>query len=106
MSFNYIEFQKNMLNTCQSAYLQTIDEMFRSYWNNFMFPERMTETYNKLNENSNKTNISNIQTTNDVIINTIDTFNTTSDLMKKYVQDLAQMYFNYIKSVERSTNSH
>ncbi|MGD1834398.1 MAG: hypothetical protein ACPKQO_01590 [Nitrososphaeraceae archaeon] len=106
MLSKYIEFQKNISSTYQSGYLQYVDEIYRSYWNNFMIPERMTETFNKVNENNNKNTADNIQISNDVIINTVEALNKTSDLMKKYTKELAEIYFNYIKSIDRATKSN
>ena len=103
---NYIEFQKNMTSSYQSGYLQFLDQAFRNYWNNFMVPERMTEVFNKLNENNNNTTLNNIQSANNVCIDSIDAFNKTYDFMNKYYKDFAQIHHNYIKSLERSTNAN
>ena len=106
MTYNYIEFQKNMTSSFQSGYLQFLDHSFRTYWNNFMIPERMTEVLNKLNDNNNNTTLNNIQTTNNVFIDSISALNKISDFMNKYSKDFSQIYYNYIQSLERSTSSH
>ena len=40
---NTIELQKNFANTFQSVFSKFIDETHKSYWNNYLNPQRYTD---------------------------------------------------------------
>ncbi len=42
---NYVELQNNILNTYQSVLSRFIDDVSKSYWNNFRIPERYADVY-------------------------------------------------------------
>ncbi|MGD1836116.1 MAG: hypothetical protein ACPKQO_10390 [Nitrososphaeraceae archaeon] len=65
----------------------------------------MSGVLNSLNEN-NKNILYIIQTANSIFVNTMEAFNKTDDSRRKYLQEVAQTYFNYVKSLERSANSN
>jgi hypothetical protein len=51
ISNNYVELQNNMLNTYQSAFSRYLDDVSKSNWSNFRFPESYTEIYNRTYQN-------------------------------------------------------
>src|ERR671921_2469467 len=53
ISNNYVEAQKNFLYNYQPAFSRFLDDTYtksKSYWNNFRFPERYADIYNKTNQ--------------------------------------------------------
>ena len=44
---NTIELQKNILNTYQSAFSRFLNDISKSYRNNYLYPQRYTDVYNK-----------------------------------------------------------
>jgi len=49
ISNNSIELQKNILNTYQSTFSRFLNDISKSYWNNYLYPQRYTDMYNKTN---------------------------------------------------------
>ena len=103
-SYNIIELQKNIFNTYQSSYSQFLNNINKSYWQNFKIPERYSETYNTLNKNIQDGTVNATNLINEVIVGSVENFNKTLELTQKYYNDILQNNFNYARKIERSYN--
>jgi hypothetical protein len=104
-SNNYIELQKNMINVCQSSYSQMLNNVYRTYWNNFMIPERYVDVYNKVNENRSENITNSSKIVNGALIGIAEMFNNTLELTQKFYLNAFQNYFNYVKKIEKYYNN-
>ncbi len=90
-SDNSRSLQQNIFTTFQSGYSKFITNIFKYYWNNFLFPT----TYLKLYINTNQI----------IIDNTINTSRMLNDLVESHIElfnisiELAQKYYNYPLSI-------
>ena len=103
-SYNVIELQKNIFNTYQSSYSQFLNNINKSYWQNFKIPERYSETYNSLNKNIQDGTVNATNFINEVIVGSVENFNKTLELTQRYYNDILQNNFNYARKIERSYN--
>ena len=104
ISNNSVELQKNIIGTYQSSYVQFLDNISKSYWQNFKIPERYSETYNSLNKNIQDGTVNATNLINEVIVGSVENFNKTLELTQKYYNDILQNNFNYARKIERSYN--
>ncbi len=73
ISNNSIELQKNILNTYQSAFSKFLNDISKSFWNNYLYPQRYTDVYNKTNHNVTNTTVNATRTINDVALGSTET---------------------------------
>src|SRR5215203_2296116 len=95
---NSINLQQNIFTTFQSTYSKFINDiLFKSYWNNFLFPT----AYLKLYYNSNQILIDNTINTskllNDLLELYLKNFNISIEFAQKYYKDGIRNYFNFGK---------
>ena len=65
---NTIELQKNFTNTFQSVFSKFLDEASKSYWKNYLNPQRYTDVYNKTNQNVTDNTVNATRRINDVAL--------------------------------------
>jgi len=104
---NTIELQKNFANTFQSVFSKFIDDTSKSYWNNYLYPQRYTDVYNKSNQNvTNNTVNATRRINDDIVLASTETFNKSIEIAQKYYNEAAQNYFNFVNKIEKSYYNH
>jgi hypothetical protein len=103
---NTIELQKNFANTFQSVFSKFIDDTSKSYWNNYLYPQRYTDVYNKSNKNVTDNTVNPTRRINDVVLASTETFNKSIEIAQKYYNDAAQNYLNFVNKIEKSYYNH
>ena len=103
---NTIELQKNFANTFQSIFSKFIDDTSKSYWNNYLYPQRYTDVYNKTNQNVTDNTVNSTRLINDFALTSIETFNKSIEIAQKYYNEAAQNYFNFVNKIEKSYYNH
>jgi hypothetical protein len=103
---NTIELQKNFANTIQSVFSKFIDDISKSYWNNYLYSQRYTDVYNKTNHNVTNTTVNATRTINDVALASAETFNKSIEIAQKYYNEAAQNYLNFVNKIEKSYYNH
>jgi len=104
ISYNIIDLQKNVFNIYQSSYSQFLNNISKSYWQNFMIPERYSETYNTLNKNIQDSTVKTTNFLNEIFVGSIENLKKSLELTQRYYSDIVQNNFNYIQKLERSYN--
>ncbi|HEU4482513.1 MAG TPA: hypothetical protein VFR65_05625 [Nitrososphaeraceae archaeon] len=103
---NTIELQKNFANTFQSVFSKFIDDTSKSYWNNYLYPQRYTDVYNKSNQNVTDNTVNATRRINDIALASAETFNKSIEIAQKYYNEAAQNYLNCINKIEKSYHNH
>ena len=103
---NTIELQKNFANTFQSIFSKFIDDTSKSYWNNYLYPQRYTDVYNKTNQNVTDNTVNITRRINDVALASAETFNKSIEIAQKYYNETAQNYLNLVNKIEKSYYNH
>ncbi len=99
---NTIEFQKNFANIFQSVFSKFIDDTSKSYWNNYLYPQRYTDVYNKTNQNVTDNTVNATRKRNDVALASAETFNKSIEIAQKYYNESVQNYFNFVNKIQKS----
>jgi ABC-type transporter Mla subunit MlaD len=102
ISNNTIELQKNFANTFQSVFSKFIDDTSKSYWNNYLYPQRYTDIYNKTNQNVTDNTLSTTRRINNIALASTETLNKSIEIAQKYFSEVAQNYFNFVNKIEKS----
>src|SRR5262245_1363538 len=63
---NYLESQKEVVNSMQSSWVPYIENMYSLYWTGWMSPRRMTEIYARTARNLSDNFITTIRITNNM----------------------------------------
>ena len=104
---NTIELQRNFANTFQSVFSKFIDDTSKSYWNNFLYPQRYTDVYNKTTQNVTDNTVKATRRINyDVVLASTETFNKSIEIAQKYYSESVQNYFNFVNKIEKSYYNH
>ena len=103
---NTIELQKNFANTFQSVFSKFIDDTSKSYWNNYLYPQRYTDVYNKTNQNVTDNTENATRRINDIALASAETFNKSIEMAQKYYNEAAQNYLNFVNKIEKSYYNH
>ena len=104
ISKNTIELQKNVFNTYQSSYSQFLNNINKSYWQNFKIPERYSETYNTLNKNIQDSTVNTTNFINEIFVSSVENVKKSLELTQRYYNDTMRITFNYIRKIEGSYN--
>jgi hypothetical protein len=106
ISNNTIELQKNFANTFQSVFSKFIDDTSKSYWNNYLYPQRYTDVYNKSNQNVTDNTVNATRRINDIALASAETFNKSIEIAQKYYNEAAQNYLNFVNKIEKPYYNH
>jgi ribosomal protein L9 len=99
---NYGELQKNFANTFQSVFSKFIDETYKSYWNNFLYPQGYIYTVNKSNQNVTDNTVNATKRISDIVLAYTETFNKSIEIAQKYYSESVQNYFNFVTKTAKS----
>jgi ABC-type transporter Mla subunit MlaD len=102
ISNNTIELQKNFANTFQSVFSKFINDTSKSYWNNYLYPQRYTDIYNKTNQNVTDNTLSTTRRINNIALASTETLNKSIEIAQKYYNESVQNYFNFVNKIEKS----
>ena len=103
---NTIELQKNFANTFQSVFSKFIDDTSKSYWNNYLNPQRDTDVYNNINKYVTNTTVNATRRINDIALASAEAFNKSIEIAQKYYNEAAQNYLNFVNKIEKSYYNH
>ena len=102
ISNHYVELQNNIVNAYQSTFSRFLDNISNSNWNNFRFPERYAEIYNKTNQNITDTSINCTRRLNEFVLGSTETFGKSIEIAQKYYNESIQNYINFVNKIGRS----
>src|SRR5688572_22642110 len=102
ISNNAIELQKNILNTYQSALSRFLNDTSKSYWNNYMYPERYADVYNRTSQNITDNTINANRRINDLLLGSTENFNKPTEIAQTYYNESVHNYFNFVNKIELS----
>src|SRR5215217_1588651 len=102
------KYQQESVNTIQSVFSKFINDTSKSYWNNYLYPQRYTDMYNnKTNQNVPDNTVNTTRQINDVALASAETFNKSIEIAQKYYNEVAQNYLNFVNKIEKTYyNNH
>jgi hypothetical protein len=99
---NTIELQKNFDNTFQSVFSKFIDDITKSYWNNYLYPQRYTDVYNKTNQNVTDNTVNSTRRIYDVVLASTEAFNKSIEIVQKCYNECSLIYITPEEYVKES----
>jgi hypothetical protein len=105
-SDNNISLQQNIFTTFQSGYSKFITNIFKYYWNNFLFPTAYLKLYNNTNQIIIDNTINTSRMLNNLIESHIEPFNISIELAQKYYNNGIRNYFNFSKKIIEMIYNH
>jgi hypothetical protein len=96
---NYIESQKEFVNSFQSAWVPYIENAFGAYWTT-MSPRSMTEVYARMVSSVAYNTIATTKLVNNMVFGNIEAFKTSIHYAKDNVKELSRMGVNAAKIFE------
>ena len=101
---NFVELQKNLLDTYQSLIFKFLGDTSKSFGQGGTSPKRYADIYNKTNQTITDTTIDTSNKINEVVLGSTETFNKSIEIAQKYYNDSIQNFFNFLKKIERTSN--
>ena len=99
---NFMEEHKNIINTYYSLYSKRLDDIIYNNLNSLKTVEEYSNTHSYTNKNfMNQTN--NTMIIDDIIDKNMNTFIKSIKFANKFYSDIVQSYYNYIKTVNKSS---
>ncbi len=102
ISNSYGELQNNILNTYKSVFSRFLDGVSKSNWNNFGFPERYIDVYNKTNQTITDNTINCTRRLNEFALTSTESYNKSIEIAQKYYNEFVQNYFNFVNKIGKS----
>ena len=101
---NFVELQKNLLDTYQSLIYKFLRDTSKSFGQSSASPKRYVDIYNKANQTITDNTIDATNKINEVVLGSTETFNKSIEIAQKYYTDSIQNFFNFLKKIERTSN--
>jgi hypothetical protein len=84
-----------------------MDDTSKSYWNNFLYPQRYTDVYKKTTQNVTDNTVNATRRINyDIVLASTEIFNKSIEIIQKYYSESVQNYFNFVNKIEKSYYNH
>jgi hypothetical protein len=106
LSDNSISLQENIFTTFQSTYSTYINEILKTYWNNFLFPTAYLKLYSNFNQIIIDNTINTSRISNDFLESYIENYKISMELAQKYYNYGIRNYFNFGKKVIEMIYNH
>ncbi len=102
ISEEYIESQKAVINSLQSAW-RPYSESYTSLINSFAFPDSMTQTYTNFVSNLADNAVSAIRLTNNMIFSNLDSMKSTMQQARDNAKQLSNLNVNAARTFENNS---
>jgi len=100
---NYLESQKQIINSFQSACTPYVENANRLFWSNWMSPRQATETYARIVSSFADNTIAATRLVNNAIFANMDAFKTSIQHAKENAKEFSRIGVNAAKTFEQTT---
>ena len=100
---NYIDSQKEIINSFQSALIPQLENANRVLWSNWVSPRHFTETYARIVSNFADNTIAATRLANNAIFANMEAFKTSMQHAKENAKELSRIGVNAAKTFEQTT---
>jgi hypothetical protein len=101
---NYLDSQKEIINSFQSAWIPQIENANRVFWSNWMSPRHMTETYARIVSSFADNTIAATRLVNNTIFANMEAFKTSMQHAKDNAKEFSRIGVNAAKTFEQQTS--
>ncbi|HXG06718.1 MAG TPA: hypothetical protein VNI77_05250 [Nitrososphaera sp.] len=103
---NYLESQKEMINSMQSSWVPYIENMYSMYWSGLTSPRRMTEIYARMARNFSDNAIASVRLTNNLLFANMEASKALIQYARDNIKELNRMGVNAVKTFEDASRSY
>ena len=101
IKYNFMEEQKNIINTYYSIYSKQLDEIIDDSFNSPMTMEEYSKTCSEINRNLLYNRNNSTRIINNIMNKNMDTFLKSLEIAQKFYRDVVQSYCNYIMMIKK-----
>jgi hypothetical protein len=103
MADNYLDSQKEIINSFQSAWIPQLENANRVLWSNWMSPRHYTETYVRIVSSYADNTIAVTRLVNNTVFANMDAFKTSMQHAKENAKEFSRIGVNAAKTFEQTT---
>jgi hypothetical protein len=103
MADNYLDSQREIINSFQTAWVPQIENANRAFWSNWMSPRQATETYARIVSSFADNTIAATRLVNNAIFANMDAFKTSIQHTKENAKEFSRIGVNAAKTFEQTT---
>ena len=103
MADNYLDSQREIINSFQTAWVPQIENANRAFWSNWMSPRQATETYARIVSSFADNTIAATRLVNNAIFANMDAFKTSIQHAKENAKEFSRIGVNAAKTFEQTT---
>jgi hypothetical protein len=100
---NYLDSQKEIINSFQSAWVPQLENANRIFWSNWISPRHFTETYARIVSSFADNTIAATRLVNNTIFANMDAFRTSMQHAKENAKEFSRIGVNAAKTFEQTT---
>ena len=103
---NYLESQKEIVNSMQSSWVPYIENMYGMYWTGWMSPRRMTEIYARMARNFSDNVIAATRVANNMMFANMEATKASIQYARDSMKELSRMSVNAVRTFEEASRSY
>jgi hypothetical protein len=103
---NYLESQKEIINSMQSSWVPHIENMYAVYWTGWMSPRRMTEIYARMARNFSDNAIAATRVTNNMMFANMEASKASIQYARDNMKEMSRIGVNAAKTFEEASRSY
>lgn len=103
---NYLESQKEVVNSMQSSWVPYIENMYGMYWAGWMSPRRMTEIYARMARNFSDNAIAAVRVTNNMMFANMEASKASIQYTRDNMKELNRIGVNAVRTFEETSRSY
>jgi hypothetical protein len=103
MTNYYLESQKEIINSFQSAWVPAIERMYAAFWNYWMSPRTLTDIYARTVSNIADNTIATTRLVNNAIFSNLEVFKTSIHVTRYNLKEFSRIGVNAARTFEQTS---
>ncbi|MEP0824411.1 MAG: hypothetical protein HRF40_02895 [Nitrososphaera sp.] len=103
---NYLESQKEVINSMQSSWVPFIERMYSMYWSGWTSPRRMTEIYARMARNYSDNAIASVRIANNMMFANMEASKALVQYARDNMKELNRIGVNSVRTLEDASRTY
>jgi hypothetical protein len=103
---NYLDSQKEIVNSLQSSWVPYVENMYALYWTSWMSPRRMTEAYARVARGISDNTIAATRVANNIMFANMEAAKTSIQYTRENVKEISRMGVNAVRTFEDTSRNY
>ena len=100
---NYLESQKEIINSFQSAWVPAIERAYAVFWNYWMSPRRITDMYARTVSSIADNTVAATRVVNNTVFSNLDAFKTSIENTRDNLKEFSRIGVNAARTYEQTS---